>query len=217
MLFTPRELVGWRDHSEMWVYEQTSRQMIKKNARLSGQNIADLKEMVLVIPPQARKFEDEKELLSIFESANLPVVKSITTSGNSFNVDACRYIGEKLVAAKNLKVINFSDMFTTRLKTQLPQSLKFMIDAVADKQIMTLNLRDNAFGPAGIESLKDFLASCPTLKILNVTNCGLGPEGTTTIAQSLLMCEGQQLEEFYASRDRLEDPGFTAMAQVFSK
>lgn len=57
-----------------------------------------------------------------------------------------------------------------------------MIDAVMDKKIIELSLRDNAFGPAGVESLKDFLATCTTLKRLNVTNCGLGPEGTTTIA-----------------------------------
>lgn len=36
------------------------------------------------------------------------------------------------------------------------------------------------------------------------------------IAQSMLKCEGQKLEVFEASRDRLEDPGFEAMAEVFA-
>lgn len=75
-----------------------------------------------------------------------------------------------------------------------------------------MNLSRNAFGPAGVEALKDFLAACPSLKVLDISDCGLGPDGATTIAQSLLKCEGQKLEVFKASRDRLEDPGFCSLA-----
>jgi Ran GTPase-activating protein (RanGAP) involved in mRNA processing and transport len=37
------------------------------------------------------------------------------------------------------------------------------------------------------------------------------------IAESLEKCENMQLVEFYASRDRLEQEGMEAMAQVFKK
>lgn len=54
------------------------------------------------------------------------------------------------------------------------------------------------------------------MKILNVTNCGLGPEGSTMIADAILKNEEMRLEEFSASRDRLENPGIEALSQVFS-
>lgn len=87
-------------------------------------------------------------------------------------------------------------MFTTRLKTSLPQSLKYLVDAINDKQIVELNLRDNAFGPAGVRSLETFLATMPSLRVLNVTNCGLGPEGSSMIAEAILKCPGMALREF---------------------
>ena len=87
------------------------------------------------MPPKAVMYDDDKIALldEFFAIDNMHMIRSVTTSGNSYGVEACRYIGDKLVAAKNLRTITFSDMSTTRLKTQLPQSLKFMIDAVMDK------------------------------------------------------------------------------------
>ena len=220
-LFESKELINWKDHSEPWVYENAPTQRAQR--KCPPTKVLDGKKMILTVPTKSGFYEHENTLvedmtlIKFFDIPHIASVRSITTSGNSYNVDACRYIGEKLKGATDIRSINFSDMFTTRLKTQLPQSLKFMIDAVADKKIVELNLRDNAFGPAGVKSLESFLATCTTLKRLNVTNCGLGPEGATMIAQSMLKCEGQRLEEFYASRGRLEDPGFTAMGEVFAK
>lgn len=110
-----------------------------------------------------------------------------------------------------------SDIFTTRLKTSLPAGLKFLADAINDKPLMQLNLSHNAFGPAGVESLTQLLATSPNLNNLDLTNCGLGPEGTTMVAESILKCDNMKLKEFRASRDRLEDKGFSAMAAVFKK
>jgi|TARA_B110000285_G_C14753788_1_gene436409 Ran GTPase-activating protein (RanGAP) involved in mRNA processing and transport len=53
--------------------------------------------------------------------------------------------------------------------------------------------------------------------VLNVTNCGLGPIGSSMIAESILENEEMKLTEFYACRDRLEDPGMEAMSKVFNK
>lgn len=73
-------------------------------------------------------------------------------------------------------------MFVSRLKTDIPKALMFLMDAIMDKPIRVLNVRDNAFGPIGVESLNKFLTSCGTLKSLNVSNCGLGPRGSSMIA-----------------------------------
>jgi Ran GTPase-activating protein 1 len=63
--------------------------------------------------------------------------------------------------------------------------LKFLINALADKPVTELILSDNAFGPDGIKSFSKFLEECPSLEILNVSNCGVGPEGCTMLADAL--------------------------------
>ena len=80
--------------------------------------------------------------------------------------------------------------------TAIPQALKLIVDGVTNRPIVELELSRNALGVAGADALSDFLASCPSLKLLNVDSCGLGPEGAISIAASLLKCEGQRLEVF---------------------
>lgn len=53
--------------------------------------------------------------------------------------------------------------------------------------------------------------------MLNVTNCGLGPKGSSMIAEAILDNEDMRLTELYACRDRLEEEGMQAMSQVFTK
>ena len=117
----------------------------------------------------------------------------------------------------NVSVVNFSDMFTSRLKTDIPLALVNLMDALMDKEVVSLNVRDNAFGPIGVESLAKFLSSTSSLKILNVSNCGLGPKGSSMIAEYLLANNTVMLTEFYACRSKLEQDGMNAMAEVFLK
>ena len=57
----------------------------------------------------------------------------------------------------------------------------------------------------------------PTLQVLQVNNCGLGPEGGEMIAQALARNEGLKLKHFEAGRDRLENKGITALGRVFAR
>lgn len=61
-----------------------------------------------------------------------------------------------------------------------------MMDALKDKKfIEELNLSHNAFGPDGVRSFQQFLEVCPSLKSLNITNCGLGPLGGQMVAEAM--------------------------------
>jgi len=108
-------------------------------------------------------------------------------------------------------------MFTARLRSDLPNSLAILMGKLDINKIVDLNLSHNAFGPDGVKSFQKFLREAKNLKVLNVTNCGLGPIGSSMIAESILENEEMKLTEFYACRDRLEDPGMEAMAKVFNK
>ncbi len=50
-----------------------------------------------------------------------------------------------------------------------------------------------------------------------MTNCGLGPIGGEMIGKALMANEDIRLEEFYASRDRLEEEGMKAVGEAFAK
>jgi len=49
-----------------------------------------------------------------------------------------------------------------------------------------LNLAHNAFGPIGIPGFDFFLTEMTNLKYLNLENDGLGPEGSSMVANALL-------------------------------
>ena len=76
-------------------------------------------------------------------------------------------------------------------------------------------MHDNAFGPIGVAQFEDFLRNATCLKRLSVTNCGLGPEATTTIANALIANEHTKLESLCISRSRVETKGALALAEYF--
>lgn len=108
-------------------------------------------------------------------------------------------------------------MFTQRLRSDLPGSLKILMSSVIDKNIISLNLSHNAFGPDGVRSFQEFLEKTPLLQVLDVTNCGLGPQGGKMIAEAMSKNENMKLTEFCASRDRLEQEGLQAISEVLAK
>ena len=81
------------------------------------------------------------------------------------------------------------------------------------KLIRDLGKGETKFDTTKID-FQEFLEICPTLKILDVTNCGVGPKGCEMLAESLLKNKECRLTEFYASRDRLED-SISYLGKVF--
>ena len=92
-----------------------------------------------------------------------------------------------------MKSIDFSNMFVSRLRAELPKSLEIMAHALLPKQLIEIDLADNAFGPDGIKAFECLLKEDKNLKILKVTNCGLGPEGGEMIANALTENAGLKL------------------------
>lgn len=148
------------------------------------------------------------ELKAAFEGQDYNKVNGITLGGNSYGTEACRWIAENVLTKwSNLKYVNFSNIFISRLKEDLPVSLKLMMDALIGKQIQHLDVSHNAFGPQGVATFEHLLAQASCLQYLDVSNCGLSPVGGQMIANSLLSCPEMKLKEFYGTRSRLEEEG----------
>jgi Ran GTPase-activating protein 1 len=148
----------------------------------------------------------------------------LNLAGNTLGVDACKAIGKELECHPEFKYALWKDMFTGRMKEEIPQALRFLGCGLvlAKARLAELDLSDNAFGPIGIGGLVTLLQSepCYTLQILRLNNNGLGISGGKLLAKSLLECyeaSGQKLalKIFIAGRNRLENDGTKALAQVF--
>lgn len=97
------------------------------------------------------------------------VLEFLNLEGNTLGVGAANAIGRALEKRPEFQRALWKDLFTGRLKTEIPQALqslgKGMITAGA--QLAVLDCGDNALGPNGMKGLVDLLKSptCYSLKV----------------------------------------------------
>lgn len=142
---------------------------------------------------------------------------------------AAKHIGESLKKHPEFKKAIWKDMFTGRMKTEIPLALVDLTQGImtAGAQITVLDLSDNALGPNGMNGLVDFIKSsaCFSLQELRLMNCGLGITGATMLANSLTECFRKSVEAgtpmelrvFAAGRNRLENQGAKALSAIFQE
>jgi Ran GTPase-activating protein 1 len=136
---------------------------------------------------------------------------------------AAEELGKALKEHPELERFIGNDIFTTRLKDEIPLALRSICGAfeASGAKLVELNLSDNAFGPIGLEALVTFLASstCFNLKEIRMHNNGLGPEGAKKFANALKSCHENsnsklKLKVFICGRNRLELEGSRAISEA---
>lgn len=167
---------------------------------------------------EERFWEKESQLEGIFKDLEMykDEIEEIDLSNNSISINVSKQIAERINNLKNLKVVGFNDVFVSRSKEEIPKSLRLFIDALEGKQISVLNLSDNAFGPAGVSAFDFYLKTTKYLKELILMNNGLGPEGSSSVAEALKSNPNICLERIRVGRNRLESKGATAFGSFFS-
>nr|XP_033785296.1 ran GTPase-activating protein 1 [Geotrypetes seraphini]XP_033785297.1 ran GTPase-activating protein 1 [Geotrypetes seraphini]XP_033785298.1 ran GTPase-activating protein 1 [Geotrypetes seraphini] len=169
--------------------------------------------------------EDAEEVIKeIEEYEGLQVLR---LEGNTVGVEAAMVIAKALERKPDLKKCYWNDMFTGRLRSEIPPALISLGEALitAGAQLLELDLSDNAFGPDGVRGIEALLKSsaCYTLQELKLNNCGMGIGGGKILADSLSICHKKSrvlgkplsLKVFVAGRNRLENDGATALAEAF--
>ncbi|TRY77537.1 hypothetical protein DNTS_028249 [Danionella cerebrum] len=154
-------------------------------------------------------------------------LQSLRLEGNTLGVEAAEAIAKSLEAKSDLKQCHWSDLFTGRLRSEIPPSLKSLGNALmaSGARLTQLDLSDNAFGPDGVKGIEGLLKSsvCYTLHELRLNNCGMGIGGGKVLASALTECHKKssaagsslKLKVFIAGRNRLENDGATALASAF--
>ncbi|NXK51076.1 RAGP1 protein, partial [Chauna torquata] len=169
--------------------------------------------------------EDAEEVIKQIEEFD--GLEALRLEGNTVGVEAAKVIAKALERKSELKRCHWSDMFTGRLRSEIPPALISLGDALitAGAQLVELDLSDNAFGPDGVRGFEALLKSpaCYTLQELKLNNCGMGIGGGKILAAALKECHRKSsaqgkplaLKIFVAGRNRLENDGATALAEAF--
>ncbi|NXF39587.1 RAGP1 protein, partial [Nyctibius bracteatus] len=169
--------------------------------------------------------EDAEEVIKQIEEFD--GLEALCLEGNTVGVEAAKVIAKALEKKSELKRCHWSDMFTGRLRSEIPPALISLGDALitAGAQLVELDLSDNAFGPDGVRGFEALLKSpaCYSLQELRLNNCGMGIGGGKILAAALKECHRKSsaqgkplaLRIFVAGRNRLENDGATALAEAF--
>uniref|UniRef100_UPI0037E85CA3 ran GTPase-activating protein 1b n=1 Tax=Semicossyphus pulcher TaxID=241346 RepID=UPI0037E85CA3 len=154
-------------------------------------------------------------------------LRALRLEGNTVGVEAAQAIAKALESKDQLQRCYWSDMFTGRLRSEIPTALMSLGSAVmcAGARLTELDLSDNAFGPDGVKGIEQLLKSpsCHTLRELKLNNCGMGIGGGKILAEALTECYRHssalsaplKLRVFIAGRNRLENEGASALAKAF--
>jgi len=169
--------------------------------------------------------ESVSEIVSAIEAYQ--GLRALRLEGNTVGVAAAEAIAKALEKKSELQRCNWSDMFTGRLRSEIPAALRSLGSALmtSGARLTTLDLSDNAFGPDGVKGIESLLKSpvCYSLCELKLNNCGMGIGGGKILAGALTQCYQKskesgaplRLKVFIAGRNRLENEGAKALAKAF--
>ncbi|KAI5968407.1 rna1 [Candida margitis] len=169
------------------------------------------------------KFNSEADIEPYLKELNeVKNVTKIDFSGNTIGIDASKALSEALLKHKDTVVeINFSDLYTGRLNTEIPQSLNYILPALLKfPNLKLINLSDNAFGLQTIDPIEAYIAKAVSLEHLILSNNGMGPFAGSRIGGSLFKLARAQiaaqksssLKTFICGRNRLENGSINYLA-----
>ena len=165
------------------------------------------------------KWDDPKDLDQMISeiTENKSKIISLDITHNSIGIECSKRLSSAISKIENLSSVNFRDLFVTRLKGDLPISLKYLMESLSNKKITFLDLSDNAFGPTAIPSFDSFLRETESLEHLELENNGLGPEGSEMVCNALLSNQNIKLKTIKINSNRLEEKGALCLAKVIEK
>ena len=165
------------------------------------------------------KWDDVNDLEQMINeiTENKSKITSLELTHNSIGIECAKKLSSAIALIENLSSVNYRDLFVSRLKEDLPISLKYLMESVMNKKIKFLDLSDNAFGPIAIPSFDFFLKNAESLEHLELENNGLGPEGAEMVFNALLENDKIKLKTIKVNRNRLEEKGAKCLAKVIKK
>uniref|UniRef100_A0A8C9RXT5 Ran GTPase activating protein 1b n=1 Tax=Scleropages formosus TaxID=113540 RepID=A0A8C9RXT5_SCLFO len=127
-------------------------------------------------------------------------LRALRLEGNTVGVEAAHAIAGALETKNQLQCCYWSDMFTGRLRSEIPAALMSLGTALmtAGARLVELDLSDNAFGPDGVRGIEALLKSTAcaiamaqalkhlrNVQVINFGDCLVRSQGAVAIAGAL--------------------------------
>lgn len=165
---------------------------------------------------QGMRLDTSEDAETICHELACEEVEILILQGNTIGVEAAERMRYEFIHHPELKEAHFKDIFTSRGREEVPIAMNHLLKGITEggAKLTLLDLSDNAIGPIGAPSVIEFLesSSAETIEKLYLNNCGLGPEGSTSIAACIPRL--RRLREFICGRNRLENKGATNMSRA---
>uniref|UniRef100_A0A8C7FSB1 RAN GTPase activating protein 1a n=1 Tax=Oncorhynchus kisutch TaxID=8019 RepID=A0A8C7FSB1_ONCKI len=144
---------------------------------------------------QGRKFDNMVKEIQEFKG-----LQALRLEGNTYGVEAAQAIAKALETKSEFKYCYWSDMFTGRLRSEIPPALNSLGAALmtAGARLTVLDLSDNAFGPDGVKGIEKLLKSTKgaiamaqalkhlrSVQVINFGDCLVRSEGAIAIAEAI--------------------------------
>eukprot|EP01036_Dinobryon_divergens_P059933 gene59933-79931_t len=122
------------------------------------------------------------ELLVPLQAVQNPC--TLRLSNKSFSDEAASFLASVIIPFNSLQVADISDIIAGRPEEEALRTLTSICNSLSGKDLIELNVSDNALGSKGVESCRGVL-TCKKLERLFLCNNGLSAESAELISKIL--------------------------------
>ncbi|CAD6982223.1 unnamed protein product, partial [Tilletia controversa] len=161
------------------------------------------------------------------ELAAIDNLEEVHLGGNTLGQGACEAFAKALQSSRStLRVFDGADIFTGRLITEIPASLKALCDGLVHHgKLEEVDLSDNAFGGRCADAMTDLFSNNHSIEVIRLQNNGLGISGGKIIAAALEAAADQleaagvtsRLRSVTIGRNRLENGSAPDLARALAR
>ncbi|KAE8261660.1 hypothetical protein A4X09_0g7626, partial [Tilletia walkeri] len=154
-------------------------------------------------------------------------LEEIHLGGNTLGQGACEAFARALQSSRSsLRIFNGADIFTGRLITEIPASLKALCDGlVGHEKLKEVDLSDNAFGGRCADAMTELFSNNHSIEVIKLQNNGLGISGGKIIAAALEAAadkldeagQASRLRSVTIGRNRLENGSAPDIARALAR
>lgn len=161
---------------------------------------------------EALSRQQAKELLEPLKVG----ISSVKLGGKSFGDGSAEEASIALArAAPTLRNVDIADIIASRPEDEAKRALACFASGLSEaKQLVTIDLSDNAFGLKGIREVQSIISGQESLEGLKLCNNGLAADAGSVIASALTEQTPTKLKLLHFHNNLLESAGAKALAPI---
>jgi Ran GTPase-activating protein (RanGAP) involved in mRNA processing and transport len=140
--------------------------------------------------------------------------RRVILSNWAFTEEAAAVFRDALASLPHLESAILADIIAGRMEAEGLAVYRVLGQALATKQLLEIDMSDNAVGPKGLEACAEFLTNQARLQRLFFCNCGISAEAARTIADLVLFRTPTALHTLHFYNNMSGNGGAIAIADM---